>query len=271
MRVRSVSLLSVFSLITALGLIGFVFDNSIEPAVKDVREAAPQIVPSTLRFSTYLGGSDTDTGSAIAIDDAGYIYIAGQTASRDFPTRNAIMTYQGGTMADTDVFIAKLNPEGDSLVYATYLGGSGDELLAALVIDAEGRVIVAGSTTSSDFPTNQPIQAYRGGPVLQSDAFIARLRADGTTIDFATYLGGTGEESITALALGSNGELYATGATQSSDFPITSNAFQQTHAGGGLLRTDGFVARFIPDGNGFLVDYATYLGGRMDEVPAGIA
>ncbi|HMB91148.1 MAG TPA: SBBP repeat-containing protein, partial [Rhodothermales bacterium] len=101
--------------------------------------------------------------------------------------------------------------------------------------------------------------------------FLARLSADGTTIDFATFVGGSSEEAITGLALGADGALYATGVTLSADFPITTGAFQQTHAGGGLLRTDGFVARFIPDGNTFLVDYATYLGGRMDEVPAGIA
>lgn len=241
-----------------------------------VQRAEPAPVQATqqqdiLRFSTYLGGSDTDTGSALAMDAAGYIYIAGQTASRDFPTRNAIMGYQGGRLTDTDVFIAKLSPAGDSLIYATYLGGSGDELLTALVLDAAGRVLLAGSTTSDDFPTHQPLQPYRGGAVLQSDAFLARLSADGTRLDFATYLGGTGEELITALALGPAGELYITGTTQSPDFPTTPGTFQETYAGGGMLRADGFVAKLIPDGAAFLVDYATYLGGRMDEVPAGIA
>ena len=224
-----------------------------------------------MRFSTYLGGRDGDAGSAIALDADGYVYVAGQTTSDDFPTHRSIQPYRGSLFLGADLYLAKLTPGGDSLVYATYLGGGGDEFVTALAVDDAGRIYVAGGTTSADFPTAGAVHEYRGGRLFQSDAYIARLTADGTAVDFATYLGGTGDEAVTALALGDDGSLYVTGATMSEDFPITPGAMQNTHAGGGLLQADAFVAKLEPAGDGYELAYATYLGGRIDEIPSGLA
>ncbi|HMB89555.1 MAG TPA: SBBP repeat-containing protein, partial [Rhodothermales bacterium] len=112
----------------------------------------------TVRFSTYLGGSDMDISTAIAIDQSGFVYVAGQTLSDDFPTQNAAQGYQGGPLVGADVFVAKYTPGGDALVYATYLGGSmGEEMVAAMAVDDQGRVFVAGTTTSLNFPTRNTL------------------------------------------------------------------------------------------------------------------
>ncbi len=264
--IKRLSVVASATLVVGLGLLARAEQQ--EPAHTPLLD--PATAQMTLPFSTYLGGQDSDTGSAIAIDPQGYIYVAGQTTSDDFPTRGGVMAYQGGSEIGTDVFIAKLSPGGDSLLYATYLGGSGDDVATALLVDDQGRILVAGSTTSDDFPTILPVQAYQGSPALQSDAFIARFRADGTALDFATPLGGMGEEVITALALGPEGSLYAAGTTTSDDFPVTPTAFQQNHAGGGLIQADAFVLKLIPRGDGYQQSYTTYLGGRIDEVLTGL-
>ncbi|MDX1547941.1 MAG: SBBP repeat-containing protein [Rhodothermales bacterium] len=235
--------------------------------------AAPPAPSMALQFSTYLGGSDLDLGSAIALDADGAVYVAGQTFSSDFPTRNAAMGYQGGPIAGADGFVVKYSPGGDRLVYATYLGGSlGAEVITAMAVDGQGRVYVAGTTTAPDFPARNPIHTYRGGGQLLSDAFVARLSADGTEVEFATFLGGTGDETATALALGDDGSVYLTGTTTSGDFPTTAGVVQPEPARGDeRARTDAFIVKLIPDGVAFSLGYATYLGGTWDEVPHALA
>jgi hypothetical protein len=134
------------------------------------QSSAPRhAVTASLRFSTYLGGADSETGNAVAIDDAGNVYVAGHTASSDFPTTGAAARHQGGLLLNLDVYVAKFTPDG-ALVYATYLGGRGDETATALAVDAQGRVFVAGGTTSDDFPTTAgALHAYRGGSRLYAD------------------------------------------------------------------------------------------------------
>ncbi len=230
----------------------------------------PTVRPA-LRFSTYLGGSEIDISSAIAIDRDGYVYVAGQTLSPDFPTRNAALPYQGGLFVGSDVFIAKLSPGGDSLVYATYLGGMGEELVAALAVDDQGRVYLAGSTTSPDFPSRNSLQGYRGGNQLFADGFVARLSADGTVFDFVTHLGGTGDETVTALVLGEDGAVYVAGSTTSEDFPTTPGSLYSARIDTTTGRLDAFVVKLSPDGDAFDLGYATYLGGVWDEIPNALA
>jgi hypothetical protein len=229
--------------------------------------------PPTLQFSTYLGGSAIDLSTAIAVDRDGYVYVAGQTLSDDFPTQTPAQAYQGGPLVGADAFVAKFSPAGDSLLYATYLGGSmGEELVAALAVDEQGRAYVAGTTTSMDFPTQHPVHGFRPGPQAFSDAFVARLRSDGTAIDFATYLGGTGDETATALALDDDGAVYVAGTTTSTDFPTTSGVVQPTRPDDAAPSSlDGFIARLAPTGNALALDRATYLGGTRDDIPHALA
>jgi len=184
-------------------------------------------------FSTYLGGSGSEQANGIAIDSAGSIYLAGSTASTNFPLVNAAQAVYGG---GTDAFIAKLNAPGSALVYSTYLGGSGNDGAAGLAVDAAGSAHVAGQTQSSNFPARNALQGARAGG---GDAFAAKLTPAGTGFVFSTYYGGSGADYATDIALDSSGSVYLAGATYSIDFPVTSGAFQPVNGGG----YDGFVSK----------------------------
>jgi hypothetical protein len=172
--------------------------------------------------------------------------------------------YAGRSVQDPDVFVAKLAPSGSSLVYSTYLGGTKAETAGGIAVDAAGDAYVAGSTTSVDFPTANPLQpANRGGS--GGNAFVVKLNAAGSALVYSTYLGGSGTDAASAIALDSAGNAYVTGQTTSADFP-TVNALQPTYGGGAH---DAFVTRL--NAAGTALDYATYLGGRDDDVGQGIA
>ena len=248
-----------------------------------------------LLYLTYLGGKGDDVGSAIAVDSTGNAYVTGYTSSTDFPTvKGSYQTTFGGQGADRnlpafgDAFVAKLNPTGTALVYSTYLGGSGDEQGAAIVVDSTGSAYVGGATLSTNFPTKNAYQStYKGaggnpilcsgctGPLIDfGDGFIARLTPDGTGLVFSTYLGGALNDAVTALALDGSGNVYAGGTTLSTDFP-TLGALQSKYGGAAsdtaqpVIKTgDGFVAKF--DSTGKLM-YSTYLGGSGDDAVMAIA
>ena len=201
---------------------------------------------SALVYSTYLGGAGNDEGFRIAVDSAGMAYIAGMTASSNFPTSaGALQTAYGGGASDG--FIAKLDPTKSgsaSLVYATYLGGSGDDNLIAfpwgiLAVDGLGHAYVTGGTTSKDFPTVHPVQAHSGGGY---DAFVAKLNSTGTALSYSTYLGGTGDDIGRGIAVDNNGNVYVTGQTTSSDFSVTANPYQKVFGG----MSDAFVSKLAP-------------------------
>ena len=192
-----------------------------------------------LEWSTFFGGTGNDRGNAIAIDPVtGRITIAGQTASADLPTR---LPVQGGLAGGTDGFVARFDQGASgsaSLVFSTYLGGSGTDVLSAVALDGSGRTAVAGETTSGDLATAlAPQPTYGGG----GDAFVAGLSPSGGTLDFLTYLGGPGGDSAAAIATQpSGGRLWVAGRTTGS-FPAV-NPLQPP--GGGA--SDAFLARFGP-------------------------
>ncbi len=238
-------------------------------------EGLPQFGPEAparqaVRFSTYLGGAGYDNGSAVAIGSSGSVYTLGQTSSRDFPVRREVMGYQGG-LAGLDAFVARYNASGDSLLYATFLGGArGDEVATAIAIDADERAVVVGGTGSSDFPAVGHLQAFRGGGVLDFDAFVAQIDTDGSTIRFATTLGGSGDETATGVAL-SGDDIFVAGTTTSSDFPTTAGSIQSIRIGGSDLGdTDAFVAKIANTSGGYRLEWATYLGGSGDEMPSAV-
>ena len=140
-----------------------------------------------LVYSTFLGGSDTDQGTAIAVDGDGAVYVTGNTNSPNFPTASPV---QGRKDADTDAFVSKINPAGAALVYSTYLGGGGADGGTAIAVDRGGNATVVGSTASSNFPTARPVQGVKGGGV--TDAFLSTLVSSGATLATSTYVGGTG-------------------------------------------------------------------------------
>jgi hypothetical protein len=220
----------------------------------------PLILDPKLEYSTILGGSSGDEGSAIAVDRDGFAYITGRTYSLDFPTKPVETA-----PPPSNAFVTKLTPDGASLVYSTYLGGSGDDGGTGIALGTSGDTYVVGSTASTDFPgvdSSSFQTALRG----QSDAFLARLRADGTVLH-STYLGGSGEDTARGIAVDASGA-YLGGVTDSADFPTTSGAFQPTtqNVGAGTL-TDGFITKL--DLNATRQIYSTFLSGDdLDEVRA---
>jgi beta-propeller repeat-containing protein len=229
---------------------------------------------SGLIYSTYLGGSLSDGGTGIAVDNnSGSAYVRGSTNSANFPTTSgAFQTSFGGGPADPyygpprDVFVTKLNPAGSGLIYSTYLGGDGkdDDLGGGIAVDTSGNAYVTGHTNSTNFPTTagafQPLFAGGGW-----DAFVTKLDASGSTLVYSTYLGGSGFDQAFAIAVDDRGDAYTTGRTGSINFPTTVNAFQGIY--GGSL--DAFVTRL--DATGSFLVYSTYLGGSSSEEAEGIA
>ncbi|HEY2384666.1 MAG TPA: SBBP repeat-containing protein [Terriglobia bacterium] len=205
-------------------------------------------------YSTYLGG---DRADGIAVDPSGNTYIAGQASSAAFPTTRP---FQSTLRGSADAFVTVLNAQGSAFIYSTYLGGGGSDAATAIAVDGSGNAYVAGTTTSTDFPTADPIQsAARGG----TDAFIVKLNPAGSALMYGTYLGGSGTDIATGIALDTSENAYISGRTNSPNFP-TASAFQPALHGG----FDVFVTKV--NSAGTALAYSTYLGGSNDEITAGI-
>ena len=222
------------------------------------------IDPSVLVYSTYLGGSDTDSARSLAVDSAGSIYVAGFTSSMNFPAKDPVQGSYGG--GKDDAFITRIDASGTALVYSTYLGGSGDEgrCETCIAVDPEGAVYVTGWTDSLDFPTKDPIQGNHAGSAGSWDAFITKINSAGNEIIYSTYLGGSGIEQILGLAVDSEGAAYVAGYTGSADFP-TKNPIQGSKAG----NYDVFVTKINASGTALV--YSTYLGGSDVNGSYGVA
>ena len=214
----------------------------------------------SLIFASYLGGTGEERGQGITVDAAGNVFVSGMTRSDDFPTTvGAFDTSHGGNY---DLYVAKLDSAASSLSFATYVGGVGADMgnTGNVHVDAAGVVYVSCKTGSADFPTTpDALDAdYNSGP---SDVCIFKLSADGSAIEYSTFVGGTGEEYTLASTVDDSGNFLVSGWTTSSDFPTTSNAFDRTYNGGSM---DAFV--LILNATGAGLDYSTFLGGSdIDE------
>jgi len=218
---------------------------------------------SSLVYSSYLGGGAADSGLDIEVDPAGAAYITGSTSSINFPVANAFQATIAGL---GDAFVAKINETGSSISWATYLGGSGNDTGQAIALGATGEIFITGGTTSNNFPVNNPVQPSFNGV---QDAYIVRMKNDGSALDFSTYLGGAGADLATAIAVDAAGAAYVTGLTTSVDFP-TISAVQSSIGGppssGGI---DAFVTKLNTSGTAII--YSTYLGGAATDQGLGIA
>ncbi|HKK21415.1 MAG TPA: SBBP repeat-containing protein [candidate division Zixibacteria bacterium] len=202
-----------------------------------------------LIFSTYLGGEDYDLVYEISVDSAGFIYVAGQTESSGFPVRNALFP---NLVGNSDAFVCKLSPDGGTLVYSTYLGGSNNEKGGGLAVDKSGSVFVVGYTTSPDYPLRNPFQSTYGGGNM--DIFVSKLSPTADSLEYSTFIGGSGFDEALSMTIDDSGFAYLCGITTSGDFP-TQNAFQPYYQGGG----DAIIAKLTPSGNQLV--FSTYFGG----------
>ena len=209
----------------------------------------------SLIFSTYLGGSSIDVVNAVAVDGSGNIYLAGFTASSNFPGVSG-SSFQPGNAGGTDAFVSKFDSAG-TLLWSTYLGGKGIDIANSIAVDGFGIAHITGSTTSTNFPVSNPYQTANAGG---TDVFVAAINATGTALIYSTYLGCPGEDAGNGIAADSAGNAYVTGFTtaDSALFPVKS-AFQSI-AGGAQ---DAFVSKFSPTGG---LVYSTYLGGTTADI-----
>jgi photosystem II stability/assembly factor-like uncharacterized protein len=209
----------------------------------------------SLVYSTYLGGLGDDEGDAIALDSAGDAYVAGQTASADFPLAGARQSSLHGA---NDAFVARLNPAGTSLLFSTLVGGTSTESGRSIALDSSGNAYVCGETASTDFPVTPGAfsttfggqQPFPGG----NDGYVFKIDASGSALAYATYLGGNGEDRASGIAVDSSGNAYVAGSTSSSNFPVL-NAVQPTLKGS----NDAYATKLNASGSALV--YSTYLGG----------
>jgi hypothetical protein len=214
-----------------------------------------------LIYSTFIGGGGDDYGHGVAVDREGNVYVAGSTSSADFPTVHAGQSQFAGGGDDGDAYILKLNPAGNSILFSTYLGGSGNDDAEAIKVSG-GKLYVAGSTASANFPTLHAWQTSLGG---HADAFLARFTTAGKML-YSTFLGGTGTDGALGVATGA-GRVFVAGYTGSSNFPTV---HPLAGFGGGTcvndpqnVCQDAFVAAF-PQSGGKPI-YSTYLGGSRED------
>jgi len=228
---------------------------------------------TTLKQSTYFGGSDGELPGLGAFMSNGDIYIAGMTTSSDLPGRTggAQDTYAGGTDYG-DVFVALLSADLKTLQQSTYFGGSADDVgdiqITPLLepLHSTHGIYLTGNTLSGDLPgTTGGLQAAYAGGTAAGDAFIVRLSTDLTSITQATYLGGTGDDAGLLLLDEGSSSFYFAGTTDSADFPGTAGGAQPAYGGGSFLAGFGDAAIAIVSDDLTTLTQATYLGGSGDD------
>ena len=218
---------------------------------------------SVLTWSTYLGGNQTDEATAVALNSNDDVIVVGRTDSPDFD--GLTNTHAGGW----DGFVAVVDGTSGALTSGRYLGGSMNDYVYGVAIDATDNVWVTGSTLSSNFPNTWPV--VQPSKSAKADAFITSLDSTATTILLCTYIGALGDDIGRGIAVDANGYPYITGSTDSAVsplnlFPARPGAFQQTYGGG---KSDGFVTKMNPTLNQY--NYSTYLGGNYEDRPYAIA
>ncbi len=217
---------------------------------------------SNIVYSTSIGGNSGDYATRLGIDAGGNVYVAGSTMSADFPIVNAIQSSISGP-SQSDGFVLKLSPHGNSLIYSTYLGGKSSDFVTGLSVDSvSGIAYVAGYTQSTDFPVSEG--AFQVATTGGSDGFVVKLAPDGQRL-FATYLGGAGTDMVEEVTHDAKGSAYAAGWTTSPTFPTTESAFKWALSGS----SDAFVAKFEPNGTSLV--YSTFLGGSGADTAKAIA
>lgn len=232
-------------------------DSEISLAVGAINRQYPLVIDPTLVYSSYFGGSSQDSPKGVALDASG-VYIAGITQSPDFPILNAEQpTYPRGSTGAN--FVSKFDLSGKHLIYSTFIGGTTYEQCFGIAVDGAGHAVITGDTHSPDYPVQNAYQPLYAG---SGDAFVTSLAADGKSLVFSTFLGGSVDDLAVAVAVDSQSAIYVTGYTGGGGFPTTNNNFPSSGA-------DTFVTKFNPAG---ALIYSVVIGTNSNSLePAAIA
>jgi hypothetical protein len=236
--------------------------NAVQSAhggLADIFVAKIDLSLGRLVYSTYLGGRGIEGASSIAVDPTGNLYLTGLTSSPEFRTVKPLQPNHGGGLFDA--FVTKLDHSGSQVVYSTFLGGSGEDRAFRIAVDAAGNAYVTGDTDSTDFRVMNAVQSANGG---SADAFAAKLNPSGTQLVYSTYLGGSGIDGGTSIAVDPAGSALVAGFTASTDFRLV-NPIQPASGGG----YDGFIAKISATGSA--LEYSTSLGGSGTDSAFGVA
>jgi hypothetical protein len=226
---------------------------------------------SALLWSTYLGGKDGEAAAGLALAADGGVVVAGGTTSRKFPvTAGAFQTEYAG---ETDAFVTRLSPDGATLVWSSFLGGDNGNPIAydfanGVALDAYESVYVVGETLARDLPVTPDafdVECGRNDNCTATDAFAAKLSADGCALLYGTYLGESNVDGARAVAVDARGHAHVVGFTRDNDFPVTEDAFQGEREGG----ADAFLSELSPSATSLV--YSTFLGSRDDDAANGVA
>jgi len=251
-------------------------------AIDKYNRDLPLVIDPVLSYSTFFGGNSGDEALSVKVDSNGFVYMAGETLSTQFPTNampNGFQTNFAGGSINGDAFVAKFNNTATNLVYLTYLGGSGDDAAYDLALDSKGNAYLTGFTDSPNFPVTNSTPGINGVPglstqiggtndvkinVYHQDAFVAELNTNGSALVYSTYLGGSDNDVAAGIAVDTTGSTYVIGYTYSTNFPCT-NAYQNLLQG----NDDAFITKIAPNGTNLV--YSTYFGGTNTDEGEGIA
>jgi uncharacterized repeat protein (TIGR01451 family) len=235
------------------------------------------IIDPVLSYSTYLGGSSDDIAYGITYGVRyGQPILVGSTRSADFPQEKALYPFGGGTCGTEpcrDIFVAKYNPALTELIFSTFIGGDNDDVPSQVTQDVYGDIFLVGYSLSPNFPVRGPVfqKTFHGGGVT-GDAVVVEVESAGFYLEWSSYLGGSGDDQAFGVAVDTPGNVYVSGHTTSTDFPVTASAYQTTcpvDSSGGC--STSFVSKVNPKGTALV--YSTYLGGSngLGESAYGIA
>jgi len=216
-----------------------------------------KLIIDPIIYSTFLGGNAYEIANSIKVDGSGNIYVCGGTTSSDFPVENG---YDSTHNSGSDVFVTKFSSSG-SMIYSTFIGGSSDEYAEDIALDGSNNVFVVGSTWSSDFPVMNPFQASKGA---NTDCFVLKLSADGSTLVYSTFVGGDAEDSGLGIAVNSTGHAHVVGGTLSTDFPLANDLSM-------LPSDDNNGIIFVLSPNGGSLTFSSLFGGNGVEAINAIA
>ncbi|TAE00709.1 MAG: hypothetical protein EAZ98_03750, partial [Oscillatoriales cyanobacterium] len=231
-------------------------NNQVNFSLGDFDRTQPLVIDPVLAYSTYLGGSASDSANRMTVDSTGAAYIIGTTVNNFTTTPGAYQTTPAG---QADFLVTKINPEGTALVYSTYIGGTGNEYGIGIAVDGQGNAYLTGQVDPG-YPTTpgsfQPT-------ATTYNAAATKLNVAGNSLVYSTFLGGNGSALGTSIAVDSNGNAYVTGPT-GDNFPIANAS--QPQIGGNI---DAFITKVNPTGSGLV--YSTYFGGSNRDEGQGIA